>query len=93
MDLLVCQVPVKCLVEVSSGRFHAFHVIFVPLEYVPTIPPRYTYARVSGLYFVQNKKRPQTNSNKLCQCGGDAFTKQKFPLFSLLIYTSMSFQI
>ena len=31
---------------VSSGCFHAFHVIFVPLEYIPTIHPHSTYVIV-----------------------------------------------
>ena len=28
---------------VSIGHFHAIHVVFVPLEYVPAIPPHSTY--------------------------------------------------
>ena len=35
---------------VSSGHFHAFHVVFVPQEYVPTIPLHSTYVMVN--YFV-----------------------------------------
>ena len=33
--------------EVSSGPFLAFHVVFVPLEYIPTIPPHSTYVIVN----------------------------------------------
>ena len=28
------------------GRFHAFHVAFIPLEFIPTIPPNSTYVIV-----------------------------------------------
>ena len=31
---------------VSSGHFHAFHFVYLPLEYVPTIPPHSTYVMV-----------------------------------------------
>ena len=31
---------------VSSGPFRAFHVVFIPLEYIPTIPPHSTYVIV-----------------------------------------------
>ena len=34
----------------SIGHSHAFYVIFVPLEYVPTIPPHSTKLRVPTTY-------------------------------------------
>ena len=34
---------------VSIGRFPAFYVVLVPLEYIPSIPPHSTYVIV---YFV-----------------------------------------
>ena len=33
------------------------------------------------------------NNNKCYQCGGDAFTKQKFPLFSLSVDEQMPLQL
>ena len=35
-------------IVVSSGPFQAFHVVFVPLEYIPTMPPHSTYITFSG---------------------------------------------
>ena len=37
------------IVVVSNGSFHAFHVVFLPLEYIPSIPPHFTYVVVNGL--------------------------------------------
>ena len=34
------------LVVVSSGPFHAFHVVFLPLEYILAIPPHSTFVIV-----------------------------------------------
>ena len=31
--------PFVHLIVVSIGHFHAFHVVFVPMKYIPTIPP------------------------------------------------------
>ena len=33
----------KYVAVVTSGRFHALDVVFVPLEYIPSIPPHSTY--------------------------------------------------
>ena len=48
---------------VSSGRFHAFHVIFVPLEYVPTVSPYSAHVIVNG--FVLSKVKSAHNINVL----------------------------
>ena len=36
-------------VVVSIGHLTAFYVIFVPLEYVPSEPPHYTYSQIFGI--------------------------------------------
>ena len=45
-DLFHLCVFFSCSPVVSIGRFRAFYVVFVPLEYVPTIPPHSTFAIV-----------------------------------------------
>ena len=47
MDKLEEGIYLKTVV--SSGHFHAFCVIFVPLDYIPTEPPHSTYVKVSGV--------------------------------------------
>ena len=44
---------------VYSGSFHAFHVVFFPLEYIPTILPHSEYVIVNGFTWFQNKERLQ----------------------------------
>ena len=36
-------------IVVSSGYFHAFHVVFFLLEYILSVPPHSTYIIVNGL--------------------------------------------
>ena len=45
--------PMSYLV-VASGRFLAFHVVFVALEYIPTIPPHTAYVIVSCLILLKS---------------------------------------
>ena len=54
---MVFQTKVSFIVGlvVSSGPFHAFHVVFLPLEYIPTIPPHSTYVIVVS-YFLKSKR-------------------------------------
>ena len=40
----IFQLSLKTVV--SLGHSHSFYVVFVPLEYVPSIPPHYTYVIV-----------------------------------------------
>ena len=47
--------PFKGSVVVSSDPFRAFHVIFLPLEYIPTIPPQSASVIVSVSYFSKVK--------------------------------------
>ena len=44
---------------VSDGHFHVFHVVFDPLEYVPTRPPHSTYVKVSCLVLFEKLEGPQ----------------------------------
>ena len=41
----------QCEIVVSIGRFAAFYIVLVLLEYIPTIPPHFTYVIV----FVKKK--------------------------------------
>ena len=36
----------QCEIVVSIGHFAAFYVVLVPLEYIPTLPPHFTYVIV-----------------------------------------------
>ena len=38
------------MIVVSSGHSRAFYVVFVPLEYIPSIPPHSTYIIVICTY-------------------------------------------
>ena len=52
---------------VSSGHFHAFHVVFVPLEYIPTIPPHSTYIIVLSYFSeVKTARYVLRKINKIC---------------------------
>ena len=51
----------------SSGHFHAFHVVFVPLEYIPTIPPHSTYIIVLSYFSeVKTARYVLRKINKIC---------------------------
>ena len=44
--MYILQISTRDLV-VSIGRLTAFYVVFVPVEYIPSEPPPYTYLIVS----------------------------------------------
>ena len=44
---------------VSSGSFHAFHVFFLPLVYIPSVPPHSTNIIINNW-----KERPQLSLAK-----------------------------
>ena len=74
------------MTEVSSGPFRAFHVVFVPLEYIWSVPPYSTYVIVNCLCFVQNKECLQgiNSSFATAQCRLNGFQIAETSLVALL---------
>ena len=52
----------------SIGHSRAFYVVFVPLEYVPTIPPHSTYVKVSCFILFKSYKGVQCLHRPHCKC-------------------------
>ena len=55
---LLLTMMCKCM---SAILCPAFYVVFVPLEYILTIPPHSTYALDICLYFSENKRARNEN--------------------------------
>ena len=58
LDLLAIKI-LTVLEVVSIGGLTAFYAVFVPLEYIPSKPPHYTYVIVISLYFKKDWEGPQ----------------------------------